>query len=663
MKLSVFFLLLIFICVSCSGDKKSDPFYKKIDQFEDVKILRYKVDGFKDLTLKQKTLIYYLSQAAIAGRDIIFDQNGKYNLEIRKIIDAIVGSSEVDKSSSQYGEFLKYSKRVWFANGIHHHYSSDKFVPKFSAQYLKEQMKVAKIELSAGKWQILKRVIFDPTVLPKKVSKDSSTDIVMNSSVNFYEGVTQKEVDELYQQKLIKNDPRPLSYGLNSKVFKEQGVVYEKVYSSYGMYGAAIKQIVIWLTKASEVAENKQQEEVIKTLVLYFKTGELKLWDKYNVLWVKDVSSVVDFINGFVETYEDPLGRKATFESIVNFKNIKASKRTELISGSAQWFEDNAPIDKRFKKKKVKGITAKVITVAQLAGDAYPATPIGVNLPNANWIRKEHGSKSVTLENITYAYDQDGLSSGLVEEFAYDDDEVELIRKYGRVTGNIHTDLHECIGHGSGKLAPGVTGDELKNYSSAMEETRADLNALYFIADEKLLDLEVLPDSDAYKAEYIHYIRNGIMAQLVRIKPGKSIEQSHMRNRQLIAKWAFALGKKDDVIEFKKKNGKSYVVVNDFSKLRKIFAQQLKEVQRIKSTGDFAKAKELIETYAVNVDQDLHKEVLERYAKLKIAPYTGFINPIISLVEENEKIVDVKVSYPENYTEQMLNYGKDHSFL
>jgi dipeptidyl-peptidase-3 len=664
--------------ISCNSSHKSaesteqaDTFKYFVEKFADLKILRYQVPGFDSLSLNQKKLLYYLSQAALAGRDIIYDQNGKYNLAIRKTLENIVENYKGDRTSEEFKKFMLYTKRVWFSNGIYHHYSSDKFLPEFSKEYFETLVKdsdPAKLPLSNGETteQFLGRlvpVIFDPQVLPKKVSLDQSKDMVTNSAVNFYEGVTQKDVDNFYKAMQDPKDTTPISYGLNSRVVKKNGKVVEDVYKIDGLYGSAIREIVKWLEKAATVAENNAQKAVIEKLIEYYKSGDLNTWDEYNILWVKDLDSRTDFVNGFIENYEDPLSRKATWESVVNFKDMKATKRTETISANAQWFEDHSPVDPRFKKKEVKGITAKVITVAQLAGDCHPATPIGINLPNADWIRKEYGSKSVTIENITYAYDKAAQGTGFFEEFSYDQSEIDLMKKYGYITDNLHTDLHECLGHGSGQLLPGVSSDALKNYQSALEEARADLFALYYIMDPKLVELGLLPDTTAAKAEYIKYIRNGLFTQLTRIEPGKDIEQAHMRNRQLIAKWCFEKGKADNVIEKKVKDGKTYFVVNDFGKLRQLFGQLLKEVQRIKSEGDYEAGKALVENYGVKVDQDLHKEVLERYKKLDLAPYSGFINPELVPIEENGEIVDVKLNYPMDFTAQMMKYGKEWSFL
>jgi dipeptidyl-peptidase-3 len=656
---------------SSNNATKADTFSYFVEQFADLKILRYQVPGFDTLKLNQKKLIYYLSQAAIAGRDIIFDQNGKYNLAIRRTLEAIVESYKGDRNSEDFRKFMVYVKRVWFSNGIYHHYAKDKFIPDFSQDFFKQlaaqsdqtKFPVTKGETVANLLDKIIPVMFDPTLLPKKVSQDPGKDLVLSSAVNFYDGVNEKEVEAFYGKMRNPKDTEPISYGLNSKLVKENGKVVEKVYKVDGVYGPAIAEIVKWLEKAATVAENETQKNEIEKLIEYYRTGNLKTWDEYNILWVKNLDAKVDFINGFIENYEDPLSRKATWESVVNFKNEDATLRTVIISSNAQWFEDHSPIDNRFKKKEVKGVTAKVITAAQLGGDCYPATPIGINLPNADWIRKEHGSKSVTIENFTYAYDQAAKKSGMLEEFSYSPEEVELIKQYGFITDNLHVDMHECLGHGSGQLLPGVSSDALKNYQSTLEEARADLFALYYLMDPKMVELKLLPNADAAKAEYIKYIRNGIMTQLTRIQPGKDIEEAHMRNRQLIANWCFEKGKTDNVIEKKTKDSKTYFVINNFEKLHKLFGELLKEVQRIKSEGDYQLGKELVENYGVKVDQTLHKEVLERYKKLNLAPYAGFINPEYVPVEKNGDIVDITIVYPIDYVGQMMKYGKEHSFL
>ena len=671
-------MLMTGMFCSCNGSHKqestsqeTDTFKYLVEQFADLKILRYQVPGFDSLSVNQKKLIYYLSQATIAGRDIIFDQNGKYNLVIRRTLENIYDTYSGDRNSSDFAKFVVYLKRVWFSNGIYHHYASDKFLPGFSQEYFKElilKSAAAGIPLKQGETldhllTVLMPVMFDPKLLSKKVNQNSDIDMVKNSAVNFYDGVSQKEVEDFYAKIQKKDDPEPVSYGLNSKLVRENGKIVEKVYKIDGVYGSAIAEIVKWLDKAATVAENDVQKNTILKLVDFYKTGNLKTWDDYNVLWVKDLSSNVDFVNGFIENYEDPLGMKATWEGIVNFKNIEATHRTEIISANAQWFEDHSPVDSRFRKKVVKGVSAKVINMAQMGGDNYPATAIGINLPNADWIRKEHGSKSVTIDNITYAYDQAAKGNGFLEEFSYNQSEVDLVNKYGYVTDNLHTDLHECLGHGSGQLLPNVKTDALKNYQSTLEEARADLFALYYLMDPQLVNLKLLPDTTAAEAEYIKYIKNGLLTQLTRIQPGKNIEEAHMRNRQLIAQWCFEKGKSEKIIERVNKNVKTYFRINDFGKLRQLFGELLKEVQRIKSEGDYEAGKLLVETYGVKVDQTLHTEVLERFKKLNLAPYAGFINPVYVPVLHNGEIIDIKITYPTDYIGQMRIYSKEHSFL
>ncbi len=667
--------IMLSLLNSCKEPKnkatQDEKFNFFVEQFADLRILRYQVPGFDELTLNQKKLIYFLSQAALCGRDILFDQNGKYNLAIRRTLENIYKTYTGDRDSDDFQKFIIYLKRIWFSSGIYHHYSTDKIPPEFSEEYFTNLVKysdstgfpVRKGQSITNLLDEMTPVIFDPELFPKMVSQDTKKDLVVNSAVNFYEGVTQKEAEAFYNKLKDPSDTQPISYGLNTKLIKKDNNIKEIKWALGGMYSQAIKEILFWLNKAKTVAENTEQAEIIEKLIDYYKTGDLKTWDDYNVLWVKDVESRIDFINGFIETYSDPLGLKATWESVVNFKDIKATKRTEIISSNAQWFEDHSPIDDRFKKKEVKGISAKVITVAQLGGDCYPHTPIGINLPNADWIRKEHGSKSVTLSNITYAYDQASLKTGFLEEFSASKEEIDLIRKYGYLASNIHVDLHECLGHGSGQLLPGVATDALKNYQSPLEETRADLFSLYYIMDPKMIELGLLPNLDAAKAEYISYIRNGLMTQLTRIELGKNIEQAHMRNRQLISRWCMEKGKDDNVIERISKNGKTYFKINDFQKLRSLFGELLKEVQRIKSEGDYEAGKNLVETYGVEVDRKLHKEVLDRYKKLNLSPYSGFLNPEFIAIKNNDTIIDVKINYPDNYSEQMMKYSREYSFL
>jgi dipeptidyl-peptidase-3 len=672
-KKSLIWVLTLAIVILAAGCQKTETqdFKWQVDQFSDLRILRYQVPEFDELPLAQKELIYYLSEAALCGRDIVTAQNYKHNLTIRKTLDAIVEGYTGDRTDPQWEQFMVYTKRVWFSNGIHHHYSTDKFIPGFTADYFATLIKGSVgVEFPLAQGQtiddligFLQPVIFDPTVDAKKVSQDSTKDLVTESAVNFYQGVTQEEVEKYYKSIADEDDPTPISYGLNSRVVKKNGKVTEEVAFLNGLYGPAIEKIIYWLEKAAGVAENDQQRKVIDKLIEYYQTGDLEKFDEYSILWVDDVESRVDFINGFIEVYSDPMGMKGSWESIVNFKDLAATKRTDTIAANAQWFEDNSPTDPRFKRKEVKGVTAKVITAAILGGDAYPSTPIGINLPNATWIRKTHGSKSVTLENINYAYDQASLGSGFGKEFSYSEEILERARKYGSQAGNLHTDLHEVLGHASGQLLPGVSPEALKNYHSPVEEARADLFALYYLMDDKMVELGLLPNLDAAKANYDSNIRNGLMTQLTRIQPGKTIEQAHMRCRALVSHWVYEKGKPENVISKEIKNGKTYFVINDHQKLRQLYGKLLVEVQRITSEGDYEAARDLVENYGVQVDQELHKEVLERYSKLKLAPYGGFINPIYTPVTKNGKIVDIKVAYPDDYVKQMLRYGKEYSFL
>lgn len=670
-------LLVVAIALSACGDAKKttnneDLIDYTVEQFADLQLLRYHVPGFEELSLNQKKLIYYLTEAALYGRDILFDQNGKYNLRIRQMLEAIYLSYDGDKTTSDYKAFEVYLKRVWFSNGIHHHYGSEKFAPGFTEDFLRQalaKVDVASLPLADGETveqfcNEIFPVIFNPAVMPKRVNQADGEDLVMTSACNYYDGVTQKEAEDFYASLKDPKDETPVSFGLNSRLVKEDGVVKEKVWKVGGLYGEALEKIVYWLQKAEEVAETPEQRAVIAKLIEYYQTGDLKTFDEYAILWVKDLNSRIDFVNGFTESYGDPLGMKASWESLVNFKDLEATRRTELISNNAQWFEDHSPVDKQFKKEAVKGVTAKVITAAILAGDLYPATAIGINLPNANWIRSMHGSKSVTIGNITDAYNKAAHGNGFSEEYAYSETELALMNKYGDLTGNLHTDLHECLGHGSGKLLPGVDPDALKAYGSTIEEARADLFGLYYVADPKLVELGLTPDSEAYKAEYYSYLMNGLMTQLVRIELGNNIEEAHMRNRQLIARWAYEHGKAENVVEFVKKDNKTYVKINDYEKLRALFAQLLAEIQRIKSTGDLEAARKMVETYAVKVDPALHAEVLQRYEKLNLAPYKGFVNPVYEAVmDEAGNITDVKVTYTEGYAEQMLRYSRDYAAL
>ena len=664
------------LLTACGGNPKTtaeaEKFDYTVEQFADLQILRYRVPGFEDLSLKQKELVYYLTEAALQGRDILFDQNGKYNLTIRRMLEAVYTGYKGDKNTPDFKAMEVYLKRVWFSNGIHHHYGSEKFVPGFTPEFFRQAVQsvdAATLPLAEGQTveQLCEEVfpvIFDPTVMPKRVNQAAGEDLVLTSACNYYDGVTQQEAEDFYNALKNPQDETPVSYGLNSRLVKEDGKIQEKVWKVGGLYGQALEKIVYWLKKAEGVAETPEQKAVIAKLMEFYETGDLKTFDEYAILWVKDLNSRIDFVNGFTESYGDPLGMKASWESLVNFKDLEATQRTELISGNAQWFEDHSPVDGQFKKEKVKGVSAKVITAAILAGDLYPATAIGINLPNANWIRSHHGSKSVTIGNITDAYNKAAHGNGFNEEFVYSDAELQLIDKYADVTDELHTDLHECLGHGSGKLLPGVAPDALKAYGSTIEEARADLFGLYYVADPKLVELGLTPSADAYKAQYYAYLMNGLMTQLVRIEPGNNVEEAHMRNRQLIARWVYEKGAAEKVVELVKKDGKTYVVINDYEKVRDLFGRLLAEIQRIKSTGDYAGAHDLVEAYAVKVDPALHAEVLERYKKLNLAPYKGFVNPKYEVVTDADgTITDVTVTYDEGYAEQMLRYSKDYSTL
>ena len=622
----------LFAIATGAGNAQDSNFNYNADRFADIEVLRYQVPGFNDLTLKQKTLVYYLQEAALQGRDILFDQNCKYNLAIRQTLEQIYTNYKGNKETADYKGLLLYLKQVWFANGIHHHYSMDKFKPQFSQSFFDAQVRAlpaSKLPLAKGQTvnsflTMVDKVIFDPTFMAKRVNQADGQDLILTSANNLYEGVTQKEVEDYYNKVKDLNDKTPISYGLNTKVVKKNGNVVEEPYKVGGLYSKAITKIVYWLKKASAVAENDAQKAYIDKLIEFYNTGSLKTFDDYSIMWAEETKSTVDFINGFIESYGDPLGMTGSWEGMVNFKNKDASHRTQLISENAQWFEDHSPVDQRFKKANVKGVSAKVITAAILAGDSYPATPIGINLPNSNWIRAAHGSKSVTLENITDAYDEVANGTGFNEEFAYSNTEVQLMKKYLTIADKLHTDLHECLGHASGQLLPGVDPDALKAYGSTLEEGRADLFALYYLADPKLVELGIFKSPDTYKAEYYKYIMNGLMTQLTRIVPGKDIEESHMRNRKFISEWCYQKGKADNVIEYVKRDGKTYIKINDYEKLRNLFGQLLAEVQRIKSTGDYEAGRELVENYGVKVDPTIHAEVLQRYAKLNIAPYKGF---------------------------------------
>lgn len=653
---------------SCKdGAVKEEPFRYLADEFADLKVIRYRIPGWDSLTLQQKEYIYHLSEAAKAGRDIFWDQNFKHGIKIRKALEGIFENYSGEKESSDWKEFVVYAKRVFFSNGIHHHYAEEKFIPGCSQEYF------AKLMDESGQSELKEELIpmlFDPALYPYRKNITGEGDLLLGSSVNFYDSVSRAEAETFYAKMADPKDETPISYGLNSRLVKRGGVVQEEVYKSGGLYGAAIDKIIEHLEKASAVAENDIQRGYIAKLIDYYRTGDLNTWDEYNIAWVKDTDSQVDFINGFIEDYNDPLGMKATWEAVVNFKDIEASKRTEIISNNAQWFEDNSPVSAEYKKKEVKGVSAKVITVAQLGGDCHPTSPLGINLPNADWIRKEHGSKSVTIANISEAYDKaaEEAPKSMTAEFSWDEAESALIKQYGSVTNNLHTDMHECLGHASGQLRPGTAAGALKDHSSALEEARADIFALYYMPDTKLVELGIMPDAEAYKASYISYIRNGLMTQFVRVELGKSVTQAHMQGRKLIAEWCFEKGKGAgeggaDVIEKRVRDNKTYFVINDYAKLRGLFGDLLAELQRVKSEGDYAAGKKLIETYAVNIDPALHKEVRDRYASLNLRPYGGFINPDIIPVEKDGKIIDYKVEYPADFLQQMLDYGKKYSFL
>lgn len=644
--------------------KDNSDFNYVVDRFADIEVLRYKVPDFEKLTPRQKALVYYLTEAAIAGRDILWDQNGKYNLPIRQLIENVYTNYSGNKESRQYKALEKYLKQIWFGNGIHHHYSMDKFVPEFDETFLRYEVSKLPADKQPAELDMLCKVIFDPAVLAKRVNQAEGEDLIVTSANNLYEGVTQKQVEDYYNALKDTTVVNPISYGLNTRVAMIDGKVTEQPYRIGGLYSDAIVRIVDNLKAARKYAENDKQAAVIDKLIEYYTTGDLATFDDYSIQWVEDTDSQVDFINGFIESYGDPLGMTGAWESIVNFKNVEASHRTEALSSNAKWFEEHSPVDPRFRKDEVKGVTAKVITAAILAGDSYPATPIGINLPNANWIRAAHGSKSVTLENITQAYDEASHGSGFNEEFVIDEPTRKLLDDYLFITDNLHTDLHECLGHGSGRLLPGVDPDALKAHGSTLEETRADLFALYYLADPKLLELGLLDNPDAYKAEYYKYILNGLMTQLMRIEPGKDVEEAHMRNRKLISEWAYEHGRKDNVIEMVNIDGKTFIKINDYKRLRELFGELLGEIQRIKSEGDYEAGRDLVEKYAVKVDPKLHKEVLDRYAHLNIAPYKGFVNPVYTPVfDADGNITDVTIDYTETYIPQMLRYSRDYSPL
>ena len=650
--------LIALALTSCTEQPKEAAWI--VDKFDDIKVIRYEVPEFENLPLNEKLLVYYLAESAKCGRDIMFDQNFKYNLTIRRALEQIYTTYEGDKTAADFVAMEKYLKKVWFANGIHHHYSNDKFTPEFSREWFVEQLKG--VDTGVVSHEELAEVIFNPALYSSRLNQTAGVDMIAASAGNYYEGLTQKEVEKFYNKMINPKDPRPISYGLNSKLVKKNGKIFEQTYKVGGMYTEAIEQVVYWLEKAEAVAE-EPLKTTIGLLIKFYRTGDLKDFDAFNISWVQDTQSNVDFVNGFTETYGDPLGFKASWESVVNFIDKAACARTQTISEYAQWFEDNAPIKPEYRKPVVKGVSAKVITVAMLGGDCYPATPIGINLPNADWIRKEYGSKSVTIDNITYAYNKAAQGNGFSEEFVLRDEDRARMKQWGKLSDDLHTDLHECLGHGSGQLAPGTTGTELGSYSSTLEETRADLFALYYLGDEKMVEIGLIPTLDVAKAQYASYIMNGMMTQLSRIELGKNVEESHMRNRKMIAEWCYEKGKENNVIEWVEKDGKKYIVVNDFDALRTLFGQMLYEVQRIKSEGDYEAGKQLVEKYGVTIEPELHKQVRERYYALGIEPYGGFVNPEYTLVEKDGEVVDVVVSYPTNYTEQHLGYSKDYSFL
>ena len=643
-----------------------------VDEFADLRIMRYQIPDWDQLTLQQKAYLYYLGEAAKCGRDILADQNFKYNLCIRKTLEAVLNSYQGNRESTEFQNFMVYAKRVFFSNGIHHHYAEDKFFPEISEAYFADLVKgsdAALLPLNEGETvdefiAFLTPVIFDHALY--KMRRSSEEDIIANSAVNFYQGnLTKKEVEKFYNKMRKPKDPTPISYGLNSKLVKEKGKIYEDVYKADGLYGEAIKAIIGWLEKANEVAENDIQRDYTRKLIDYYKTGDLKTWDEYNIAWVQDSVSMIDYVNGFIEDYADPMGMKATWESNVNFKDLEATKNSNIISENAQWFEDHSPVDQRFKKEQCKGVSAKSINVTTLGGECFPSPPIGINLPNADWIRKDYGSKSVTITNLMIAYDKaaEECPKSALKEFAYSEEEVELCKKYGSETDIVHTTLHECLGHGSGKLLPNTQPGALKEFSSTLEEARADLFGLYYLADPKMVELGVISDPEAYKAEYCGYIRNGMMTQLARVELGKDVTEAHMQNRKLISEWCYEKGLADNVIEKKVENGKTYFVIHDFEALRGLFGELLAEVQRIKSEGDYAAGKALVEKYAVKVDPELHKEVKERYNALGLKPYGGFINPVITPVEKDGKVVDYIVEYPDDFVAEHLDLGKNYSFL
>lgn len=668
---------MVFNLFSCSGsprsrDVRSESFNYVVDRFADIQILRYQVPDFDSLTLRQKALIYYLSEAALEGRDILYDQHYKHNLCIRRTLEAIYQYAKTDKASTNWKELEIYLKRVWMANGIHHHYATDKFVPGFSKDFFVQavlSVKKDSLPLTEGETpqQLIDKlmpVLFDPSLDAKRLNQTKGQDLVVTSANNYYQGVTEKEAEEYYDALRNPKDSTPVSYGLNSRLVKENDTLVEKVWKIDGLYGQAITKIVYWLEKAVAVAENEKQAAVIRKLMEFYRTGSLKTFDDYSILWVEDVDSHVDFLNGFIENYGDPIALRGSWEGIVNFKDKEATRRTEILSKNAQWFEDHSPVDTAYRKEKVKGVSAKSINIAVLGGDCYPASPLGINLPNADWIRRDHGSKSVTLENIAEAYDQATKGSGFKEEFMWSKVEVDLLDRYGFLTENLHTDLHECLGHASGKVLPGVSPETLKAYYSTIEEARADLFGLYYVADPKMIELKLIPDKDAYKAAYSRYLVNGAMTQLVRIELGNTIEEAHMRNRSLIARWVIDKAAPTKAVEFRKRGGKTYLVINNYPEVRRLFGELLAEIQRIKSTGDYKAAQMLVETYGVKVDPVLHREMLKRYKALNLAPYKGFVNPVYTPVYDTEgNIENVRIRYDENFVDQNLRYSRQYRTL
>lgn len=651
-----------------------DNFKYTDEQFADIQMLRYRVEGFDELTLRQKTLVYYLSEAALQGRDILFDQNGRYNLRIRRMLEAVYTGYTGDRQSKDFRALTEYLKRVWFSSGIHHHYGCEKFVPEFTEDFFRKalhEVDPGKLPLGGGETvdalcDEVFPVMFDPTVMPMRVNQKDGDDLVLTSAANYYApGITQAEAEEFYTQRKPALDPRPVMMGMNSRLVRdEDGQLTERVWRVGGLYGTAIERIVENLEKARPYADTEAQQRVIDRLIEFYRTGDLRTFDAYSILWLKDTESLVDFTNGFTESYGDPLGMKASWEAIVNFKNLAATERTKKLSANAQWFEDHSPVDPRFKKEECRGISAKVITAAILGGDLYPSTAIGINLPNSDWVRREHGSKSVTIGNLTDAYNKAAHGNGMDREFVIDEATRQLIAQYGDACDDLHTDLHECLGHGSGKLLPGTDPDTLKAYGSTIEEARADLFGLYYVADPKLCELGLTPNGEAYKSQYYTYMMNGLMTQLVRIKPGNTIEEAHMRNRALIARWALEHGKADKVVELVRRKGKTYVRINDYAALRQLFGKLLAEIQRIKSEGDYEAARQLVETYGVQIDPQLHREILARYERLHLSPYKGFINPVYTAVRDADgHITDVRIDYTEAYDAQMLRYSRDYNTL